>query len=112
MALSPGEDPETQMSIQTLAGGEAMATEKPRSAPAPGSCRARDGGVATSRRRVLAPGDAARAAPRQRRLAAGNGSERGPLFILGALNWSLEWYNPTKDAPAHLARSLLAAFTR
>jgi AcrR family transcriptional regulator len=33
------------------------------------------------------------------------------LFILGALNWSLEWYDPAKNAPIPLARSLLAAFT-
>ncbi len=34
------------------------------------------------------------------------------LFILGALNWSLEWYDVTHGRPSQLTRSLLAAFTR
>jgi TetR/AcrR family transcriptional regulator, cholesterol catabolism regulator len=34
------------------------------------------------------------------------------LAILGALNWSLEWYDPRQGPPLHLASSLLAAFVR
>jgi AcrR family transcriptional regulator len=45
-------------------------------------------------------------------LPPGTDRSAARLFILGALNWSLEWHDPTKDAPARLALSLLAAFTR
>jgi AcrR family transcriptional regulator len=34
------------------------------------------------------------------------------LAILGALNWSLEWYDPAQGQPSELARTLLAAFLR
>jgi TetR/AcrR family transcriptional regulator, cholesterol catabolism regulator len=33
------------------------------------------------------------------------------LAILGALNWSLEWYDPAQGKPLQLAQTLLAAFT-
>jgi AcrR family transcriptional regulator len=34
------------------------------------------------------------------------------LAILGALNWSLEWYDPAHGKPSQLTQTLLAAFTR
>jgi TetR/AcrR family transcriptional regulator, cholesterol catabolism regulator len=34
------------------------------------------------------------------------------LAILGALNWSLEWYDPRQGLPLHLTSGLLAAFVR
>jgi AcrR family transcriptional regulator len=34
------------------------------------------------------------------------------LAILGALNWSLEWYDPAHGKPLQLAQTLLAAFAR
>lgn len=34
------------------------------------------------------------------------------LVILGALNWSLEWYDPTRGKPSQLIQTLLAAFSR
>jgi AcrR family transcriptional regulator len=34
------------------------------------------------------------------------------LAILGALNWSLEWYDPALGKPSGLTQTLLAAFTR
>jgi AcrR family transcriptional regulator len=34
------------------------------------------------------------------------------LAILGALNWSLEWYDPKQGLPVHLTSGLLAAFLR
>jgi AcrR family transcriptional regulator len=34
------------------------------------------------------------------------------LVILGALNWSLEWYDPTRGKPSQLTQTLLAAFSR
>jgi AcrR family transcriptional regulator len=34
------------------------------------------------------------------------------LAILGALNWSLEWYDPAQGLPSELTRTLLAAFLR
>ena len=34
------------------------------------------------------------------------------LAILGALNWSLEWYDPKQGLPLHLTSGLLAAFVR
>ena len=32
------------------------------------------------------------------------------LALLGALNWTLTWYRPGRDAPAAVARQLLAVF--
>ena len=34
------------------------------------------------------------------------------LAILGALNWSLEWYDPAQGFPSELTRTLFAAFSR
>jgi AcrR family transcriptional regulator len=34
------------------------------------------------------------------------------LVILGALNWSLEWYDPARGKPSELTQTLLAAFSR
>lgn len=34
------------------------------------------------------------------------------LALLGALNWSLEWFDPARGLPAGLTRTLVAAFTR
>jgi TetR/AcrR family transcriptional regulator, cholesterol catabolism regulator len=42
------------------------------------------------------------------------GVDRGAarLAILGALNWSLEWYDPKQGLPLYLTSGLLAAFIR
>mgnify|MGYP001556692822 CR=1 FL=1 len=45
-------------------------------------------------------------------LAPGIDPSAARLFILGALNWSLEWYDANKGGPSPLTPSLLAAFTR
>lgn len=45
-------------------------------------------------------------------LAAGMDRSTARLVILGALNWSLEWYDPAKGAPLELTSTLLKAFTR
>ena len=45
-------------------------------------------------------------------LAPGVEPDAARVLILGALNWSLEWYDPKRGRPAGLTRSLLAAFTR
>jgi AcrR family transcriptional regulator len=45
-------------------------------------------------------------------LAPGVDRAAARLAILGALNWSLEWYNPEQGLPLDLTSSLLAAFVR
>jgi AcrR family transcriptional regulator len=45
-------------------------------------------------------------------LAPGVDCTAARLAILGALNWSLEWYDPKQGLPLHLTTSLLAAFVR
>jgi AcrR family transcriptional regulator len=45
-------------------------------------------------------------------LPAGIDPNAARLAILGALNWSLEWYDPAQGKPAQLTHALLAAFTR
>jgi TetR/AcrR family transcriptional regulator, cholesterol catabolism regulator len=45
-------------------------------------------------------------------LPAGMDANAARLAILGALNWSLEWYNPAQGKPSQLVQTLLAAFTR
>ena len=45
-------------------------------------------------------------------LAPGVDRTAARLAILGALNWSLEWYDPKQGLPLHLASGLLAAFVR
>jgi hypothetical protein len=32
------------------------------------------------------------------------------MSILGALNWSADWYRPTGDSPASLARDITTVF--
>lgn len=51
-------------------------------------------------------------ASRQGALAPGVDRAAARLAILGALNWSLEWYDPNQGLPVHLTSSLLAAFLR
>jgi AcrR family transcriptional regulator len=51
-------------------------------------------------------------ASRQGALAPGVDRAAARLAILGALNWSLEWYDPKQGLPVHLTSSLLAAFLR
>jgi AcrR family transcriptional regulator len=43
-----------------------------------------------------------------------SGMDRGAarLIILGALNWSLEWYDPALGPPSEFTSTLLAAFAR
>jgi len=45
-------------------------------------------------------------------LAPGVDRAAARLAILGALNWSLEWYDPKQGLPLHLTSGLLAAFVR
>ena len=45
-------------------------------------------------------------------LVAGVDRAAARLVILGALNWSLEWYDPKQGLPLHLTSGLLAAFVR
>ena len=45
-------------------------------------------------------------------LPAGMDANAARLAILGALNWSLEWYDPALGKPSQLTSTLLAAFTR
>jgi TetR/AcrR family transcriptional regulator, cholesterol catabolism regulator len=45
-------------------------------------------------------------------LAPGVDRAAARLAILGALNWSLEWYDPKQGLPLHLTDGLLAAFVR
>ena len=45
-------------------------------------------------------------------LAPGIDRNAARLAILGALNWSLEWYDPAQGKPSQLPQTLLAAFTR
>jgi len=45
-------------------------------------------------------------------LPAGMDCDAARLAILGALNWSLEWYDPAQGKPSQLTQTLLAAFTR
>jgi AcrR family transcriptional regulator len=45
-------------------------------------------------------------------LAPGVDRAAARLAILGALNWSLEWYDPKQGFPLHLTSGLLAAFVR
>jgi AcrR family transcriptional regulator len=45
-------------------------------------------------------------------LAPGIDRNAARLAILGALNWSLEWYDPAQGKPSQLTKTLLAAFTR
>ncbi|QCI67069.1 TetR/AcrR family transcriptional regulator [Phreatobacter stygius] len=57
-------------------------------------------------RRLLDEAAAAKA------LAPGIDAEVARLAILGALNWSLEWFDPVRGRPEELIRTLVAAFTR
>ncbi|MGL4288279.1 MAG: TetR/AcrR family transcriptional regulator [Phreatobacter sp.] len=45
-------------------------------------------------------------------LAPGIDPEVARLAILGALNWSLEWFDPARGRPEELIRTMVAAFTR
>jgi AcrR family transcriptional regulator len=45
-------------------------------------------------------------------LPVGIDRDAARLAILGALNWSLEWYDPAHGKPSQLVQTLLAAFTR
>ena len=45
-------------------------------------------------------------------LAPGVDRAAARLAILGALNWSLEWYDPKQGLLLHLTSGLLAAFVR
>jgi AcrR family transcriptional regulator len=45
-------------------------------------------------------------------LPSGTDRNAARLVILGALNWSLEWYDPARGRPSELTRTLIAAFTR
>jgi TetR/AcrR family transcriptional regulator, cholesterol catabolism regulator len=45
-------------------------------------------------------------------LPAGIDANAARLAILGALNWSLEWYDPALGKPSQLTQTLLAAFSR
>jgi TetR/AcrR family transcriptional regulator, cholesterol catabolism regulator len=45
-------------------------------------------------------------------LPAGMDANAARLAILGALNWSLEWYDPAYGKPSQLTQTLLAAFSR
>ena len=45
-------------------------------------------------------------------LPAGMDANAARLAILGALNWSLEWYDPALGKPSQLTSTLLGAFTR
>ncbi|WP_348393493.1 hypothetical protein, partial [Streptococcus pneumoniae] len=45
-------------------------------------------------------------------LAPGIDPEVARLAILGALNWSLEWFDPARGRPEQLIRTMVAAFTR
>ncbi|HXN67497.1 MAG TPA: TetR/AcrR family transcriptional regulator [Bradyrhizobium sp.] len=45
-------------------------------------------------------------------LPAGTDANAARLAILGALNWSLEWYDPALGKPLQLTQTLLAAFAR
>lgn len=45
-------------------------------------------------------------------LPAGMDANAARLAILGALNWSLEWYDPALGKPLQLTQTLLAAFAR
>jgi AcrR family transcriptional regulator len=51
-------------------------------------------------------------ASRQGALVPGVDRAAARLAILGALNWSLEWYDPKQGLPVHLTSGLLAAFFR
>ena len=51
-------------------------------------------------------------ASKQGALTPGVDRAAARLAILGALNWSLEWYDPKQGLPLHLTSSLLAAFLR
>lgn len=51
-------------------------------------------------------------ASKQGALAPGVDRAAARLAILGALNWSLEWYDPKQGLPLHLTSGLLAAFLR
>jgi TetR/AcrR family transcriptional regulator, cholesterol catabolism regulator len=45
-------------------------------------------------------------------LAAGAEPSAVRLAILGALNWSLEWFDPARHKPQDFAQSLAACFVR
>jgi TetR/AcrR family transcriptional regulator, cholesterol catabolism regulator len=45
-------------------------------------------------------------------LPSGMDKAAARLAILGALNWSLEWYDPAQGKPSQLTKTLLAAFSR
>jgi AcrR family transcriptional regulator len=45
-------------------------------------------------------------------LPAGMDANAARLAILGALNWSLEWYDPAYGKPSQLTQTLMAAFAR
>ncbi|MCZ0734260.1 TetR/AcrR family transcriptional regulator [Phreatobacter sp. AB_2022a] len=45
-------------------------------------------------------------------LAPGIDPDVARLAILGALNWSLEWFDPERGRPEELIRTLVAGFTR
>lgn len=57
-------------------------------------------------RRLLEAAAAAKA------LAPGIDPDVARLAILGALNWSLEWFDPARGRPEELIRTMVAAFTR
>jgi hypothetical protein len=45
-------------------------------------------------------------------LPVGVDPDAAALAILGALNWSLEWYDASRGVPSAFTRTLLGAFTR
>lgn len=51
-------------------------------------------------------------AEREGVLAEGMDPGAARLALLGALNWSLEWFDPARGLPVALTRTLVAAFTR
>jgi TetR/AcrR family transcriptional regulator, cholesterol catabolism regulator len=50
-------------------------------------------------------------AHREGALPAGVDPGHAMFALLGALNWSLEWFDPARGVPVGLARTLLSAFT-